>query len=359
MSRFLSLHPSTHLLYKPKRSYFILSKGKQAPLTLDSSQIYTIVVSMFLILLVRLLFFEHSKLLGYFASALTQSSIYSLVFEKIQRVDLRAVSLLNIGHIINNITNDVVRAHIFIVTVRQLLNAPLMVLLFSVLLYVEVGAYALAGIGLVIIMLLLILLIGKLMARASQAKLKFSTARNHEMTFVLAGMKSVKFNCWEHVVLDKIRRLKKRENKFIFFLNSFRNISEGLGNVIPSVAGFITIVLYNVVNEEQMRLERVFFVLSIFNTLITPLKQFFFCYSNMEITRVSLGRIQKLLCLPDFTEGIQSQDLQKGEIRLDRCTMSYHERTFYDKIIADFKKNEYSKIKNETTQGGSSGEITL
>ena len=320
---------------------------------------YTIIVLMFAILLVRLLFYEHAVLSGYFTSALAQSSIYSLVFEKIQKLDLRAASFLNVGHIINNITNDILRAHIFIVTMRQLFNAPLMLLLFSVLLYVEVGVYALAGIGLVIIMLLMILLIGRLMARASQAKLKLSTARNHEMTFVLGGMKSVKFNCWEHVVLEKILRLKKRENRFIFFLNSLRNVSEGLGNVIPSVAGFITIVLYNVVNEEQMRLERVFFVLSIFNTLITPLKQFFFCYSNMEITRVSLGRIQKLLCLPDFTEGVQNISLQKGEIWFDHCTASYHERTFYDKIITDFKKNEYSKIKNETTQVGSTGVITL
>jgi ATP-binding cassette subfamily C (CFTR/MRP) protein 4 len=241
---------------------------------------------------------------------------------------------------------------VFIVTIRQLFNAPFMLLLFCVLLYVEVGVFALAGIGLILLMLFIILLIGKLLAWASNWKLKFSTMRNHEMTFVLAGMKSVKFNCWEEVVIEKIRNLKARENKFIFVLNGLRSFSEGLGNSIPSIAGFLTIVLYNVSNTENMSLERVFFVLSIFNTLITPLKQFFYCYSNMEITRVSLSRIQKLLSLPDFKDSPDDASIKVGEVSFNNCTMSYKEKRFHEGILDGFKKSAYSdKDKTNIEEG--------
>lgn len=305
------------------------------------------------------MFYEHSVLEGYKASAKFQSSVYSLVFEKIGRVDVRAIGYLNIGYIINNITSDVIRLHIFIVTLRQLINAPLMLLVFSVMLVFEVGVYSLAGIGLIVLMIFVNILNGKLMSRFLNVKMSLSSTRNREMTFALSGMKSVKFNCWEAVVRDQILQLKAKENKAIWMFNSVNNLSEGLNTIAPSLAGFITVMLYNTLRTDKLSLERVFFVLAIFNTLLTPLKQLYFSYSSMEQVRVNLGRVQKLLSLPDFAEQVQDPRLPRGSAQLWAATSSYKERAFERRVMEILNKNEAQALRHSESQGRHSGSSAI
>lgn len=308
---------------------------------------------LFGILMVRLMFYEHSVLAGYKTSARFQSSVYSLVFEKIRRVDKRALKYLNVGYLINNITSDVIRLHIFIATARQLANAPIMLVLFTAILVVEVGVYSLAGLGIIVCMIMVNILNGKLLSRFLNLKMALSSLRNREMAFAISGIKSVKFNCWEDVLRAQIRRLKARENRAIWLFNSIYSLSESLNNIIPSLAGFATIVLYNVVREDNLSLERVFFILAVFNTLITPLKQFYFSYSSMEQVRVNLGRVQKLLSLPDSVGYAPDASIPRGSVLFEQLSSSYKARDFDRRVLGILNSNEPESLKRPVSAGRS------
>jgi ABC-type bacteriocin/lantibiotic exporter with double-glycine peptidase domain len=214
----------------------------------------------------------------------------------------------------------------------------------------EIGVYSIAGIGVIILLLILIILIGKLISKATQSKLKLSSKRNEDVTFVLNGIKSIKFNCWEEVVYKKIIDQKQKENRDIFTLNAFENISNGLNNVIPTISGFITIVLYNSIEEEKLSLSQVFFILSAFGTLTSPLKFFYFAISGLQQVLVSMGRIQKLFQLPEHVSDIQNSSLPLGSIRFNECCPSYKEKDFEKKILLNLDDKKLIAEHNNLTE---------
>ena len=287
---------------------------------------------MFALYMFKTLTFTHGSNVSMFASIKSQLMAKAIIMEKLAGVDVRALQYVNIGFLTNNISSDIVRIHIFIVTSRSLVVGPLMVVAFMAVLLVEVGVYSLAGVGMIALLFGLTVLIGKLIAKATQRKLHFSSIRNKETTFAMTGMKSIKFNCWEPIVTAKIDSLKRRENWSVFTLNGLTSISQGLYNVIPTISAFVTIVLYNSLNDQKLPIDAVFFVLAIFNTLISPLQMLFTTYSNLEQVRVSLKRIKKLLGLPDFADQTRDARLPAGEVRFRNCSSSYSEPK-YDQAV--------------------------
>ena len=260
-------------------------------------------------------------------------TIYALVFEKLKFIDIKALDYVNIGYLTNNITSDILRVHVFIVLAQNILNSPILMVIFTVILMVEVGVYSLVGVVMIFLLLGITILIGKLISKATQTKLHLSGIRNKETTFAFTGIKSIKFNCWESVINSKIQTLKKAENKSVFALNMLRTLSDGLNFVVPTIAAFITIVLYNSLEEQKLELKEIFFILATFNTLTSPLRLFYITYSNMEQVRVSFSRIQTVLDLPNSSETGDDSSLKCGEVKLDHCTSSYKESNFDGKII--------------------------
>jgi ABC-type bacteriocin/lantibiotic exporter with double-glycine peptidase domain len=295
---------------------------------------------LFLLAMLKMFFYNHRGTYNVLASINIKSAIYAMIFEKIKKIDIRSTDYVDIGYLTNNITSDITRIYSFVVTCQQIVTAPIMIITFTIILIVEVGAYSLAGIVMIILLFASTIGIGKIIAKATQDKLKLSSLRNKETTFAITGMKSIKFNCWENVIFDKISSLKKKESKSIFILNGLSSLSEGLNNVIPTISGFITIVLYNTIEDDKLSLGRTFFILASFNTLISPLRFFYYAISGLEQVKVSLNRIQNLLNLPESDNNMQDYNLQKGEVIFSDCTSCYKERDFHEKVVSLLKKNE-------------------
>lgn len=262
---------------------------------------------------------------------------------------MRAINYIDIGYLTNNITSDVIRVHIFIVTSIHIVATPLFLCFFLVILLIEIGVYCLAGIGILLLLLGITMVIGKFIAKATASKLKLSGVRNKETTFMLTGMKSIKFNCWEEVMEERIKDLKRQEKRWIYLYNALRNLLEGLYNITPTIAGFVTILIFNFVNEVNLELGRVFFVLASFNTLIVPLRFFYISYSNMEQVIVSLKNIESFLKMPDFQSQIQREALPIGQIQIKNCTSSYKERNF-DKNVREKLKGIKKKQKEKSDE---------
>ena len=118
-------------------------------------------------------------------SSTSKLLMFGVIFEKLKNIDMRAINYIDIGYLTNNITSDVIRVHIFIVTSIHIVATPLFLCFFLVILLIEIGVYCLAGIGILLLLLGITMVIGKFIAKATASKLKLSGVRNKETTFML------------------------------------------------------------------------------------------------------------------------------------------------------------------------------
>lgn len=317
---------------------------------------YAIIVVLFVLHLSSMLIYDHKLASSAELGLKVKLAIFGLLFEKLGRLDIRAAPYTSIGQLTDNITTDMIRIFYSIITIYQYVIAPVLLLICCCILLVEVGVFALAGVSVIALLIALIMLIGKIVSRATQTKMRLSSLRNKETTFAISGIKSVKFNCWEEIVHRKIMDFKRRESKAVFTLNALTSVSNGFNNIFPSLAGFVTVLLYNYSSAEPLSLARLFFVLAIFNGMNIPLKIFSFALINLEQMKVSLKRLEHLLKLPDTPGPIPQGGLSVGEVRFSACTASFREKQFHRRILemrgkAKTKAPNPSDIEADTDEG--------
>lgn len=276
------------------------------------------------------------------AALVAMLTIYGMVFRKMETVDMRAMSRINVGDLSNNITNDVMRVVIAIYTVHQSIISPCLVLMYMIILIFNISYYALGGLGIIVFIMFINILISRVIGRLTGIKLALNGQRNKEINFAIGGVKTLKFNAWEQItiqLLDSIRIKERNTIIKIIFLGSFSNI---LTYILPTLAGFICIILYNSFNQ-NLAIADVFFIITIFNLLVTPLRVFLFGIMKFFEAKISLKRISKMLLLPDIKDAkekfyLDDKTIPKGNIRLQNVTFSYFDKEYEQKIEADLKK---------------------
>lgn len=303
---------------------------------------------MFVLNFAGMLLFNHSAVIGRDATIKVKSALFSLIFDKLCSVDIRATGYTNIGHLSDNLTSDMTRIFFFMATLHYLLISPTVLVAFSVISVFEIGVSSLAGISVILLKISISVCISQLMTKATYTKMGFSGERNKETSFAIGGIKTIKFNCWEGIIFRKIRELKQKENWSVGLFNALNAISNSLYNVIPTIAGFVTILVYNSTHAQNLPLENVFFVLAMFNSVIIPLKFFYYAVVNLQQSRVCLGRIENLLCMPDSPAPPPVDDLASGEIRIADCTAAHSRKTFHERVLSSQKyKNEGKAAQQE------------
>ena len=136
----------------------------------------------------------------------------------------------------------------------------------------------------------------------------------------------------------EIRKAKRVITKLIFI----RGFAEILTYVLPPLAGFACIGFYNKY-ETNLDLGNVFFIITIFNLLVTPLRVFFFGLMNVIQAKVSLKRMSQVLVLPNQDEipnigHKQIANLPVGGVQFKDASFSYYTKEF-DQIITDRLKS--------------------
>ena len=213
---------------------------------------------------------------------------------------------------------------------------------YIVILFFNISYFALGGLVIIILVMILNIFISTLMGKLTAIKLKLNGQRNKEINFSIGGIKTLKFNGWEKITIDFLNNIRIKEKNTIIkiiFLSSMSNI---ITYVLPSLAGFMCIVLYNSFND-NLKIGDIFFIITIFNLLVTPLRVFFFGTMKFFEAKVSIKRISRMLLLPNFDDNddkyyLNNNDLQKGEIIFDSATFSYNDKTY--------EKNLETRIKS-------------
>ena len=238
----------------------------------------------------------------------TFACIFSIVFSKLRAVDLKALEYLNRGELTNNLTNDIHRIYNSIVTGRQVINSPLIILIYLGSIGYFLGVFMLVGVAVCGLFVFILVCVSRIIANLVLRKLKLNDRRNKELVFMLEGVQNVKLNSWEAIIKQRIRDLRLREKALLLRLQFLRAFNDILTFGLPSMGSFCCIITHNSFRA-TLDLETSFFVITVFNLLVGPLKLFYFSVSSAFESIKSVRRIETILKLPR-----QSPDSAQGLI---------------------------------------------
>lgn len=92
------------------------------------------------------------------------------------------------------------------------------------------------------------------------------------------------------MVLDRVKDIRKNENKFIFSQNKIRTTIDMLSNGFPLVIIVFLLGIY-VAQGNKLTSDKAYSVLAYINLMLGPLKMLMFSFMSVLNTKASLRRI--------------------------------------------------------------------
>lgn len=160
----------------------------------------------------------------------------------------------------------------------------------------------------------------------SKQKSKTGDLRAKKINEIVSGIKLIKFNAWENIVREQLKDLRRTEKYFIrriFFLSS---LVEALANFMPVLAAVVTFWLYDVFwPEDPLDIGEVYALLTIFSSMIQPLKSLIDSIQLRVTTRVIDQRYDELVPLASCDQNSDDLGIQVGEMIVENCCFKWPE----------------------------------
>lgn len=178
------------------------------------------------------------------------------------------------GKVTSFVTTDAARIEFAISFQPFLIGFPPVLAICIVLLIVNVGAIALAGLGVFFMGTLLTLAVFKTIMDLRTKATKFTDARVNIMREVLNNMKMVKYYAWEDAYEGNIVETRTHEVINVKRMQYIRNFIIALGVSLPNISSLVTFLAMYKVNNGGRNPANLFSSLSTFQVL--SLQMFFF-----------------------------------------------------------------------------------
>ena len=199
---------------------------------------------------------------------------------------------INVGRLANNLSNDLSRLFSALLTGMQLIDSPIVLAVYGVILMITMGVYSLGGVSILALILCLVVLIGYCQSKLMFRKLGLNDARNKEIALSLSRIKGIKLGRWEPAVQLRIIEIRRQELRILRKIHFWTSCQDIIIFAMPSLAAFVSVALHNRY-QEALGLADVFFIYTIFNMLSAPLRFFAlgvksFCDCNESFRRLNL-----------------------------------------------------------------------
>ena len=304
--------------------------------TADSKEAYLIVLIVFVLSIIKTCFNEHGyKVSNYMLNAL-EIIFYGLYFNKMEKISLTSKQRMDISKISNSVTSDVMKVAQILRKFRIVFITPLTISFYIFLLFKEIGVIAFAGIIFLFIFVLFQFRTGRIIAGFTEKKARTMDKRVTLTTNALTGVKTIKFNAWEDVILRRIDDLRRKETRFAFLKIFTLAILDNLSSTVPMLCSLICIIIYMLqVDESERSLGTLFFVIFTFKMLKTATTELAQYIKSKASGKIAFKRLKETLSLPNQEEhnDVKTDDKSLG---LGECLIENGDFT-YDQIEEDNK----------------------
>lgn len=154
-------------------------------------------------------------------------------------------------------------------------SLPLKICVIIVLVYSRLGISAALGSMLgTFITIPCQFLVGKAMSRNNRNIMESEDKRLQASTEALQNMKTLKLNCWEHILLNRINEHRNKELKLLAKDSFFWSVMAFFASISTLLVTTITIGIYTGVEENTFSAAELFTALALFNQLAVCLSIF-------------------------------------------------------------------------------------
>jgi ABC-type multidrug transport system fused ATPase/permease subunit len=195
---------------------------------------------------------------------------------------------------VNLLSTDAKRLQDITTYIVITVSGPFQIILYTYLLYLQLGPSTLGGVAVIVGVLPLNALVARTSKRLQRAVMTAKDARIKATQEALAGIRLVKLNAWEEPFAERIAELRAAEIATLRsyqYLQAFASILWQGVPIITAVATYSTFVL----TGGRLSPAAVFSSLALFNLLRFPMGMLPSVLNNLVEAQVSVGRLQAFL----------------------------------------------------------------
>lgn len=252
-----------------------------------------------LMMLVNGIFFNHFFHMSQMCGSEVKSVLTKAALAKMLKASNYTKHKYPNGKVTSFVTTDAARIEFAISFQPFLIGFPAVLAICIVLLIVNVGVIALAGLGVFFGGCFVTLGVFKTILAIRMDANKFTDSRVSVMREILNNMKMVKYYAWEDAYEKNVIDIRTNEVSRVRKMQYIRNFIIALGMSIPNIASLVTFLAMYKVNNGGRNPANLFSSLSTFQVL--SIQMFFFPIAigtGVDMV-VGLGRLQDLLQSPE------------------------------------------------------------
>ncbi len=215
--------------------------------------------------------------------------------------------------------------------------APIQLVLYTYLLWNEIGISCFGGIGCILFLLPVQVLIGRFSMYFRVRIAKRTDERGRFLNEIIGGIRLIKMYAWEKPFAKIISNLRKMEIKFIRRSLYLRGMYVSVHSIAAKLIPFCALILY-VALGNRMTASKAFFSIAVFNTILQVIMNRLPTAASMLGELVaSLNRVEEFLLSKDNNQ----RERKKGEDETKKCFRKSYKNGRIDKEENDkLLKNE-------------------
>ncbi|RLU20387.1 hypothetical protein DMN91_006996 [Ooceraea biroi] len=243
---------------------------------------------------------HHSNLVMQQIGMRVRVACCSLIYRKLLRLNRSSLSQIGAGHIINLLSNDVIRFDIVTLFLHYLWLMPIQMVIVGYIMWEQIGISTFVGIGLLLVIAIPIQGSFSLLSRRIRAIIAPQTDRRVQlMSELIAGIQVVKMYAWEKPFTKIVSLARKLEIQKIQFQSFVRAAYLAIIVFTERLLLYFTLLSFILLGNELTA--NVTYTLSVFFNLLQLVTALYFPMglNFLAETIVSMNRLEEILLMEE------------------------------------------------------------
>jgi ABC-type multidrug transport system fused ATPase/permease subunit len=262
---------------------------------------YVMAFVLFVMQLLITFFMNASFDLGMKVGFSVRSILISSVYRKTLLLSQASRSEHSAGKITSLMSTDATRVDMAIAMLHFIWSAPITIIVAMALLIINLGASALVGLALLLVVFPLQGYLMKYLMGVRMKATKITDQRVKITQEAIQGVRVIKYQGWEEAIIERIEGLRTDELKYVRIMLNARAYLSAIMQVQPVFAAILTFVVFGAVGG-TLTPQIVFPSLALFNVIRLPLMFLPMVLTQAADASISLSRIQAVLLAPELQE---------------------------------------------------------
>lgn len=312
------------------------------PCTQNSREAYLYVMGLSVMVFATILVYTHGSLSAQKTGMMARVMCTAAIYDKITRT---AINMVPSGQVINLASNDVQKLDYAFLFLHYLWLGPLYIIVYTYLVYQEVGPPAFLATGFVVIQIPLQIVIAKLFAFFKQHSSEMTDKRVSLMKETISAIKVIKMYTWENAFLKAIQTIRMQESQSILKSSLIRATNFALFTVSLTIIGFLVFSVYTGTGG-TLTPKKVFTILALTATLrVSSIHFFVLAILNLSDTIVAVTRIQTMLQVDsaelqsDALSNEQIENAVSGSVVVENLSVSWDVDTTANPTLSNISFN--------------------